>query len=341
MNNGQTKRPANSARSSSKKQNHPTNQNPNRPAQRHQGTNLQTNARNSNSQNQRSSAAPRPAKGLSDNLRSQTPLNRQLRQRTTPNVPGTSRRVTAPQQFKVKTDEHKKRNKTRGKSNRKPLLLLVTIIALFLYVIVLPIGILIFNFTVPYGSNLGSSDITFQLGEGNEIFLKKLYDNSKLNIGGIYYIDMDAVADYCSLTVTGDSKSMRYVSRSSRDSVEFFINESIAIINGVSERTGANIVIVNGNVYIPLSFAQRCFNGLSINYSEKDNKIVIDKMLDAQGNFVGLSFPYKLPEMNTSINFGELNAVIQEYIINQNQPPQPDTPDNSDSITGSDAVTDQ
>lgn len=47
---------------------------------------------------------------LKNNLKSQTPLNRQLRQKNVPSEPGTRRRTTKPQYYRIKEERKKSRS---------------------------------------------------------------------------------------------------------------------------------------------------------------------------------------------------------------------------------------
>ena len=131
---------------------------------------------------------------------------------------------------------------------------------------------------------------------------------------------LNAVAQYCDLTVTGDGKHMRYVVRETEESVEFVLGESVAYINGVAERTGGNSFVSDGKVYIPLEFAKRCFLNLDITIDTKLSRITIVRKTDDKANYLPLDFPYKLTDASDKIIFGELDVDIQEQIIKQNQP---------------------
>jgi hypothetical protein len=203
-----------------------------------------------------------------------------------------------------------------------------------IYAVLVPIVILSVKAALPSNSSDRSGDYTYQLGSDDNIYSKKIYSRSRIKVGDEYYVNMDSIADYCTLTTTGDDESIRYVVRSSGDYVEFLIDQSIAYINGVQERTGAVVFLNNDTVYVPLTFAQRCFNGITIELNEKENKITIVRTKDSDGNFVDLSFPYKLPNTSNRINFADLDADIQEIIIMQNQPQLPESPDDSGNAVG-------
>lgn len=299
---------------------------PNRPAPRPKtNANMQPNRqtpKNTANSGVRQGAQLRPPKGLSDNLRSQTPLNRQMRQRTTPVEPGTARRATVQQQFKVRTTDKKQRKRIRS------IALIISVLALLVYAIFVPIGFIIFKATLNGTITNSGKEYVYQLGSSKDVYSKKIYSTSKIKRGGTYYIDMDSIADYCSLTTTGSDVSMRYVVKDSEESIEFVLGQSIAYINGVPERTGADVFVSGGRVYVPLNFAVRCFNGLNITLDTENYKITIEKQTDQYGKYLELSFPYKLPSNTKPINFGELPIEIQNQIIASNTT-EPDAPENN------------
>lgn len=267
----------------------------------------------------------RQVRGLKDNLRSQTPLNRTLRKQTAPSEPGTARRDNAPQYFKLKTNR-KQRTKARRKGNPS-LLRFIILTGVIIYAVMIPIIILCVKIALPSHSTPKTKDFVYQLGPDDNVYSSKIYSYTRVRVGDEYYINMDSLAEYCSLTTTGDNATIRYVVRSSGDYVEFVIGQSIAYINGVQERTGATVMLKNNVLYVPVTFAQRCFDGVEINVDESENKITIVRLQDSSKNYLDLSFPYKLPKINDKINFADLDADIQEIIIMQNQPQLPSEDD--------------
>lgn len=276
---------------------------------------------------------PKRRSDLKDNLRSQTPLNRKLRQQTAPSEPGTARRTNAPQYFRVKNEKKSSKQKRKNKQNRS-VRARIALLGFIGYVILLILTILIGSLLLPMNISSETDDFRYQLGPNDNVISRKTYSHFKLCRGDTYYIEMDSLADYCDLTTTGDGKVMRYVVRSSGEAIEFVLSESIAYINGVPERTGANAYVSDGKVYIPLEFAQRCFINLDITLDTERNRITIVRKTDGDGNYLDLTFPYKLPSNSESINFAELEVEIQEMIIKQNQPEQPEQPESNEPENG-------
>ncbi len=271
---------------------------------------------------QRPQNAPKKPSGLSDNLRSQTPLQRQMRKKNAPSEPGTVRR-TATQQFKIRQNGAKRQKPKSNKANRS-FTKRVLVLGVITYLILLPMVVLVANLLLKSNVMTETDDFSYRLGTGKNTVSIKTYSYSRIYRDGVYYIDMDALADYCELTTTGDGKNMRYVVRETSESVEFVIGESIAYINGVPDRTGGNAFLYGGKVHIPLEFAKRCFINLDITLDTRINRITIVRNTDEKGNYLSLDFPYKLTDGTDKIVFGELEVEIQEQIIKQNQPVIPE-----------------
>ena len=244
-----------------------------------------------------------------------------MRRQSAPSEPGTVRR-TGTQHFKIRTND-KKRPRIKTKRNRSfaKRIMLLGVIG---YLILLPIALLAANLLIKANVMTSTDDFRYQLGEGKNTLWRKTYAYSRVCRDGVYYIDMDALADYCKLTTTGDGKNMRYVVRESAEAVEFVIGESIAYVNGVPERTGGNAFMYGGKLHIPLEFAKRCFLNLDITLDTDQNRITIVRHTDDKGNYLALDFPYKLADETDRIIFAELDVDIQEQIIKQNQPTHPD-----------------
>lgn len=168
-------------------------------------------------------------------------------------------------------------------------------------------------------------DIRFQLGADGQVISRKYYPFSTLHRDGIYYVDMDGIAEYCDLTATGNDTAIRYVVRTTGEEVEFYIGESLAYVNGVAERTGGASYIRGGKLYIPLEFAVRCFKNLEITLNEERGRITVVRAVDEKDQYIDVSFPHKVPVTADGIVFGQLEVAIQEQIIAQNQPQIPET----------------
>lgn len=266
---------------------------------------------------------PQPRSSNSDlqnNLRSQTPLNRRLRQKqTAPADPGTIRRATKPQYYRIKDDTPKRRG---GSVFGKRVLLV-----LLCYAILMPLSLLAVALVLPRHSTPETNDFIYQVGADKNHYSRNVFAWNVVRTGNVYYVNMSELAAYCNMSTTGDDTIMRYIVKESGETVEFALGQSIAYVNGIQERTGGDAYLKNGNIYVPLDFVDRCFNGLTADVDLEKSKITVLRETDVNGNDVTISFPYKPVSTTTSIRFADLDHDLQLQILIQNQPPEPEEPD--------------
>lgn len=265
------------------------------------------------------------ASDLSNNLRSQTPLNRKLRQQTTPSEPGTSRRATKPQYYHIKTKARKQRLSIFGWR---------VVLVLICYAILMPISLLLVSLWLPHHTTPETRDFTYQLGDDKNVISKRIYSWSTVRTGDVYYLDMTGLASYCEMATTGDSEKMRYIVKATGEVIEFVLGQSVAYINGIPERTGGDIYLSNNRVYVPLEFVARCFTGLDVDLDTDHNKITLVRETDNDGNLLVIGFRYKLSATTAPIIFNALELEIQNQILYQNQP-QPGDSDDATNTNGS------
>ncbi len=269
------------------------------------------------------SASRSPESDLKNNLKSQTPLNRQLRQKNAPPEPGTRRRTTKPQYYRIK-EERKKNRSLFGKR---------VLTVLLLYAVLMPLSLGLFWMWLPRHTTPETRNYTYQIGPDNNVLSKKIYSWDIVRSGSIYYLDMTGIAELCEMTTTGDSYSMKYTVRGNGETVEFILGQSLAYINGIAERMEDICYIRNSKLYVPMDFVNRCFKGLTATLDTERNKItVIRETDDKTGNYLLLSFPYKQSETSVSIDFSSLDADIQQEILLRDQINK--EPSDSNSNTG-------
>jgi len=274
----------------------------------------------------------RTSRGNSDlrnNLQSQTPLNRRMRQKkAAPADPGTIRRATKPQYYRIKDDTPKRSGSMFGKR---------VLLVLICYAILMPLSVLAVALILPHHTTPETNDFIYQVGPDNGYYSRNIYSWDMVRTGNVYYLNMSELATYCNMTTTGDDSTMRYIVKETGETVEFVLGQSIAYINGIQERTGGDAYIRGGNIYVPLDFVNRCFHGIETGVDLEKAKITVLRQTDADGNYVTVSFPYKPISTTTSIRFADLAPDLQLQILIQNQPPAPEEPDanppNDDQLT--------
>lgn len=268
-----------------------------------------------------SSAKPRHTSAspsdLKNNLRSQTPLNRKLRQQTTPTEPGTSRRATTRQYYRVKADKKKRRS----------ILGMRVLLTLICYAILLPVSLFFVSLWLPHHTTPETGDFIYQIGPDKDYLSRKTYGWSTVRSGDIYYLDMTGIASYCNLATTGDSKKIRYIVKETGETVEFILGQSIAYINGIPERMGGDVYEKSGKIYVPLDFVSRVFTGLSVTLDLEKNKITLLRVTNEKEEPLVISFPVKNPDTTPEIDFDTLDTELQNQILYPTtQPTDPTAP---------------
>ncbi|MBQ7124892.1 MAG: hypothetical protein IJO00_00880 [Clostridia bacterium] len=246
---------------------------------------------------------PSSSSDLKNNLKSQTPLNRKLMQKNIAPEPAMKRR-SKQQYFRIKSDKRKERSVLKNR----------ILLVLVLYAILMPIAVGIFWAWLPKHQTPETNNYTYQIGPDNNVISKKVYSWSTVRSGDTYYLDMSGIADLCNMTTTGDSKSMKFTSKDSGESVEFFLNESLAFINGIPCRMDDISYLKNDKVYVPMDFVKNSFKGLTVTLNTDTNKITIIRETDKTGAYLPLVFPFKQASLSYSIDFSSLDKELQEEI---------------------------
>ncbi len=260
---------------------------------------------------------------LPNNLRSQTPLNRRMQQKmTAPAEPGTRRRTSKPQYYRIKDDE----------MAPKPHIIRRIFLVLVCYAIIMPACLFAVSLWLSHHTTTETDDYVYQIGPDEDYYSRRTYPWDTVRTGDLFYLNMTEIAAYCNMATTGDDKVMRYIVKDTGETVEFVIGQSIALINGVEERVGGNTYLRNGKIYVPVDFFNRCIHGIEASVDTENNKITILRQTAEDGTPIGISFPYKPSTTTEAIRFADLDHDLQLQILIQNQPKDPPT-DNNAPIT--------
>lgn len=268
-------------------------------------------------------APKRPSSDLQDNLRTQTPLNRRLRQKTAPTEPGTVRRQKK-QQFHIKKEVKRPSFSFIGKR------ILLVLIA---YGILLPICLFLISLWLPHHTTPETNDYIYQLGPDSDVISRKIYPWDLVRKGMQYYLDMNTLADYCELATTGSAERMRYIVKDTGETIEFVLDQSVAYVNGLEVRTGADSYIRGDVVYVSMDFINRCFTGVTATVDLEKNKITVVRATDEEGDYLPITFPFKQQQPSEQLNFPELDIEIQNQIMEQNKPLPIPTPTPDENVT--------
>lgn len=264
-----------------------------------------------------------------NDIKSQTPVNRKLRMKNVSDQPGTSKRVTAPQHFRIKEDGDKKQVKSKPvtpkvaekndsakkKSKKRSVIRSRIMLVVILYLILMPSALLLFYSWLPKHKTPETQNYIYQVGENGSVISRNVYPWNVVRRGNVYYLDMNGIADFCDLITTGDSERIRYIERTSRESVEFCLDSSVVSVNGYIGHMDDDSYYSNGKVYVPLEFVNRCFVGVTAELDKDNNKITVKRDRDEKGNYVSLSFSYRPTATNDSILFSDIDPDIQNEIL--------------------------
>ncbi len=246
---------------------------------------------------------------LKNNLKSQTPLNRKLNKQTLPAEPGTRRRTSAPQYYKLKNNKATRRK--TGVFRRTALLVFI------FYSVMMISTVIFFSLKIPK-SSLNSNNYLYQTATEKNILSKEWVSQDTVKSGDTFYLNMTKIAKLYEMVTTGDSVSMKYTVRESDESLELILGQSLAYINGIPQRMEAPCKLKNGEVFVSADFINRCFNCITVNIDRELNKITLIRETDSNGDFVKISFPYKNNQLNTAIDFFSLSDQLKTVILSSN-----------------------
>lgn len=278
-------------------------------------------------------SAARPAQrgpapsDLQNNLKSQTPLNRRMRQKTAPAEPGTRRRATKPQYFRIK--EEQERKKKRAVFGHRVLLVLV------IYAVLMPVSLLLFRLWLPRHTTPETQDYTYIVMSGKSVVSRRSYPWSTVRAENVYYLDMTGIADLCGMTTTGDAESLKYTVRTSGESVKFMVGQSLVYVNGIPERMESVCEMRSGRLYVPMDFVNRCFSGIGAELDTEKNRITVTRTTDDKtGAETEISFVFKKAETIAPIDFDSLDPAIREEILLREEANKPKDDGDTDNEAG-------
>lgn len=251
-----------------------------------------------------------PKSDLKNNLKSQSPLNRRLSRQSLPAEPGTKRRSSAPQYYKLKKSKESKRRS--GVFRRTALLVFI------FYSVIMLSSIILFSLKIPKTSS-DSDNYLYQTATKKSILSKEWVPLNTIKSGDTFYLNMNKIAELYGMIITGDSESMKYTVRESGEFIELILGQSLAYINGIPQRMEAPCKLSNGSVFISADFVNRCFNSITVDIDRELKKITLTRETDSNGDFVQISFPYKVNQINTAIDFFSLSDELKTVILSSNK----------------------
>ena len=218
--------------------------------------------------------AARPAPNpMSGSIRAQTP-NRRKTQRTAKRVTGSAKNLEVRHSAKHRHATYKVKKKSTA-SRRMRLNTLITFLIAF--AVLFGAVATFFTLSIRRTHGISGSDYSVQIGE-NDMASTVEYTSPADAVGanGTYNVSIDRLRDYCKFTVTGDSKSLRYIpAESTGQSVSFDVGTDTAYVNGVTVRLEAKSFYYGDELYVPTSFFTRYVRNLALDLNTADNKITI------------------------------------------------------------------
>ncbi len=276
------------------------------------------------SENSVNGSVPQDETSLDRDLRAQTPSKRRIDKKNTSPEPGTSRRRTHIKTYHVKEFQHTGQQNRKNKKRGMPVFLSRLIIIGLMYAVLLPISIFFIYLWLPHHSTPETKDYTLKIGLVGQTHTTRTYSSDTVYHRDVYYTDMTTVAEYFNLAITGDSSIRKFTVQTSYEEVLFRINQSSVRVNGVEITMEAPCREIDGRIFAPVSFVNRCFDGISAEVNEEDNTINITGLTDKTGKEIPISLLYKQVVTAPHISFESLDKDFQQYIIRQSTPEEPE-----------------
>ncbi len=262
---------------------------------------------------------------LERDLNAQTPTRRRSVKKSSTEDPGTSRRQSHVKKYKVKeNDTPKKKQKSRKKDGRASPFLVQLILVCTVYALILPISILVIYVLLPHHSTPETKDFVYSVGSLGKEHSTRICSSDTIYFRDVYYADMTTIADYYGLTTTGDNEIRKFTVRSSSEQALFRIGQSSCRVNGVELSMEAPCRELDGRVYVPVNFINRCFDGIEVKVDEQKSRISVTRLTDKTGKDLPITMAYKEVTEASPIKFENLDKDLQQYIIKLSEPEEPE-----------------
>lgn len=135
------------------------------------------------------------------------------------------------------------------------------IIFLCVLLIICTISASVFLFgLLGYGKKAETPSTVLFSAEGQK---KLRYDYSDIVRDGVCYIDLNTIAELCSLSVSGDNELIIYSTRCG-EQIRFAPPSRTVVINGISVTADANILSEGKRLWVPLTLINDYFSGIDI-----------------------------------------------------------------------------
>lgn len=138
--------------------------------------------------------------------------------------------------------------------------------------------------------------------------------HDRMERGGALYLNMTRIVEFCEMAVTGDTAELRFISRNTKENVQFIVGSRQVFINGVEERLTAAPILDGEDLYVPYTFFTSYVAGLDFDYDTEKNRIEIQKSKnDATGADELLTFVIRSDAPMTALDeyneFGKTSPI--------------------------------
>lgn len=258
------------------------------------------NRRPANGQNSvppRATNAPKSAPKTAPARRPAAPQQTRRTQQTQPRAKLTPEQAAINRQRR----EHEKyyAKKRRAASRKLFLSRLVLFAAVFVIMAAISAGLFFLNLN--HVASADSSRYTYFIGEEkhNLPYTKAVRD-------GRVYVDFSEVAKMCDLVPMGSkTDSLTYVIKDgNEEKIRFVIGSSEVYVNGVETRLGADCYYENDSLYVPVSFVDAYFKGLTVEVNENKHEVEISRII------TNLNDKGKLPK-GEEAKYEQLSLLLQ------------------------------
>ena len=178
-----------------------------------------------------------------------------------------------------------------------------------MFVVLLAAAVGVFFLNLHSAEWTSQKNYTYTVGKNSK---SVSYEKSVRN--GTVYVNLTPIVDLCSLATTGDQTSLRYITRSGKENVQFNVGSRQVFMNGAEARLSAAPVFEDGELWVPYDFFPTYVSGLTSSLDEDKNKIDIKRVVDAEsGEEADLSFIIRSVEPLAALNeyneFGNTSPV--------------------------------
>ena len=148
------------------------------------------------------------------------------------------------------------------------------VIVLLLYAVISASFVLFFIWKLANTNPLDSANHTYTYGD---VTVTEPYTVATTS-GGDVMVNFTRIAALCSMTSTGDSSELRYITIDEyTENVRFIVGTNIVYMNGMQERMDGVSRIMSNDLWVPLSFVTDFMTGITAELDEGAHKITITR----------------------------------------------------------------